>query len=203
MNLHICNLTEKHLPMVDAFSCVENPEHLKQYNSKERRRFLKHSKEMESFLKFEAYEEQEKGLNTTHLFIDKENEKIAAYISLCNDSIRLDFSERDSMGYSYTTIPALKIARLAVASSYQHCGIGKLLIHFSAYIGMQIRKRSGIAFLTLDCYAHRVSFYESIGFVRNMLQPITLPYDTPISMRLVLKDYLAQIGDENEAQRQR
>ena len=32
MNLHICNLTEKHLPMVDAFSCVENPEHLKQFS---------------------------------------------------------------------------------------------------------------------------------------------------------------------------
>lgn len=74
MNLHICNLAEKHLPMVDAFSCVETTEHLKQYNSKERKRVLKHSKEMESFLESEAYEEQEKGLNTTHLFIDEENE---------------------------------------------------------------------------------------------------------------------------------
>ena len=180
--------------MVNAFSCIESQKILNQYNSKERRRILKHSQEMNSFLKTEAYQEQEDGLNTTHLFIDSKENKIAAYIALCNDSIRLDFSERDSMGYAYATIPALKIARLAVSSDYQHRGIGKLLVQFSAYMGMQIQKISGIAFLTLDCYEHRVSFYESMGFVKNMIQPIVLPYDTPISMRLGLKEYIAQIG---------
>ena len=45
---------------------------------------------------------------------------------------------------------------------------------------------SGIAFITLDCYEHRVSFYEAMGFVKNVIQPIILPYDTPISMRLGL-----------------
>ena len=180
--------------MVNAFSCLECIETLKQYTSKERRRILKHSKEMDSFLKTESYEEQEKGLNTTHLFLDTESNKIAAYISLCNDSIQLNFTERNYAGYSYTTIPALKIARLAVATDYQHRGIGNLLIQFSAYIGMQLQKLSGIALLTLDCYEHRVSFYESLGFVKNMIQPIALPYDTPISMRLDLRKYLNQIG---------
>lgn len=197
MNLQIQKLSEEHLPMVNAFSCLEGIETLKQYTSKERRRILKHSKEMDSFLKTESYEEQEKGLNTTHLFLDTESNKIAAYISLCNDSVQLNFTERDYMGYSYTTIPALKIARLAVATDYQHRGIGNLLIQFSAYIGMQIHKLSGIALLTLDCYEHRVSFYESIGFVKNMIQPIILPYDTPISMRLDLRKYLNQIGATN------
>lgn len=197
MNLQIQKLSEEHLPMVNAFSCLEDIETLKQYTSKERRRILKHSKEMDSFLKTESYEEQEKGLNTTHLFLDTESNKIAAYISLCNDSIQLNFTERDYMGYSYTTIPALKIARLAVATDYQHRGIGNLLIQFSAYIGMQTQKLSGIALLTLDCYEHRVSFYESIGFVKNMIQPIVLPYDTPISMRLDLRKYLNQIGATN------
>lgn len=194
MNLQIQKLSEKHLPMVNAFSCIETHQVLNQYNSKNRRRILRHSEEMNSFLKTEAYKEQEDGLNTTHLFIDSETGKIAAYIALCNDSIRLDFSERNTMGYPYSTIPALKIARLAVSSDYQRCGIGKLLVQFSAYMSMQIQKFSGIAFLTLDCYEHRVSFYESIGFVKNMIQPITLPYDTPISMRLELKQYLTKIG---------
>ena len=101
------------------------------------------------------------------------------------------------MKYAYTTIPALKIARLAVATDYQHQGIGKLLVQFSAYIGMQIQKLSGIALITLDCYEHRVSFYESIGFVKNMIQPVNLPYDTSISMRLDLRKYLSQIGFAN------
>ena len=54
MNLQIQKLSEKHLPLVDAFSCVETQQLLSQYNSKERRRILKHSKEMDSFLKTEA-----------------------------------------------------------------------------------------------------------------------------------------------------
>lgn len=183
--------------MVNAFSCLENSETLKHFNSKERRRVLKHSKEMDSFLKTESYEEQGKGLNTTHLFLDTESHKIAAYVSLCTDSIQLNFTERHNMKYAYTTIPALKIARLAVATDYQHQGIGKLLVQFSAYIGMQIQKLSGMALITLDCYEHRVSFYESIGFVKNMIQPVNLPYDTPISMRLDLRKYLSQIGFAN------
>ena len=194
MNLRIHKLSEKHLPLVDAFSCVETQEHLSQYNSKERRRILKHSKEMDSFIKAEAYQEQENGLNTTHLLIDEETNKIAAYVSLCNDSIRLDFSEQDKMGYSYTTIPSLKIARLAVSTDYQHRGIGRLLIQFSVYIGIQLRKLSGVAFVTLDCFKHRLSFYRSFGFVENVIQPLTSPYDTPIRMRLDIKEYLSHMA---------
>ena len=190
MDLMIRKLEERHLPMVDAFSCTETPEMLDSYNAKVRRRIRRHSKEMENFLKEEAFEEQEKGLNTTHLFIDREIGKIAAYVSLCNDSIGLELKERDEMGLTYTTVPALKIARLAAANEYQGKGMGKSLIQFSAYMGRKIKELSGLAFLTLDCYEHRVSFYESVGFVRNMVQPVVLPYDTPISMRIGLEEYL-------------
>ena len=181
--------------MVDAFSCTETPEMLDSYNAKMRRRIRKHSKEMEDFLKEEAFEEQEKGLNTTHLFIDREMGKIAAYVSLCNDSIGLELKERDDMGLTYTTVPALKIARLAVANEYQGKGMGKSLIQFSAYMGRKIKELSGLAFLTLDCYEHRVSFYESVGFVRNLVQSVVLPYDTPISMRIALEEYLERLSE--------
>ena len=196
MDLIIRKLSEEHLPMVDAFSCIEIPEMLTQYNAKTRRRIIKHSKEMEDFLKEEAFEEQEKGLNMTHLFIDKESGKVVAYVSLCNDSIGLELEERDNMGLSYTTVPALKIARLAVAVEYQGMGLGKSLIQFSAYMGRKVKEMSGLAFLTLDCFEHRVSFYESVGFVKNLIQPILLPYDTPISMRIGLEEYLERMKIE-------
>ena len=73
---------------------------------------------------------------------------------------------------------------------YQGMGIGKSLNQFSAYMGRKIKEMSGLAFLTLDCYEHRVSFYESVGFVKNLVRPIRLPYDTPISMRIGLEEYL-------------
>lgn len=183
--------------MVDAFFCTESTEELKRYNAKERRRILKHSKEMEDFIKKEALEEQEKGLNTTHLFIDRDTEKVAAYLSLCNDSIRLEIDEKDDMDLAYSTVPAVKIARLAVSNEYKHQGLGKILIQFAAYLGEKIREMSGITFITLDCYSHRVSFYEAVGFVQNQIQPIELPYDSPVSMRLGLDAYLEQIAEEN------
>lgn len=196
MNLKIEKLSSKHLPLVDAFFCTEESAELQHCNSKERRRIIKHSKEMEDFLKEEALKEQEKGLNTTHLFIDKDSKKIVAYLSLCNDSIRLEFDERDGMNLSYATIPAVKIARLAVSNDYKHQGMGKKLIQFTAFIGKNIRNVSGLTFITLDCYEHRVSFYEAIGFVRNVIQPIVLPYDSPISMRLGLDSYLEKIDED-------
>ena len=57
--------------MVDAFSCIETPEMLLDFNSKVWRGNIKHSKAMEDFLKKEALEEQDKGLNTTCLLTEK------------------------------------------------------------------------------------------------------------------------------------
>lgn len=46
--------------MVDAFSCVETPEMLLDYNAKVRRRIIRHSKEMEDFLKKEPLKSRTK-----------------------------------------------------------------------------------------------------------------------------------------------
>mgnify|MGYP005806360155 CR=1 len=198
MNFIIEKLSEKHLQMLGAFSCIESEKILSKYDSKTRRRIKKHSKEMEDFLKNESLDEQSKVLNSTRLFIDTDTGKVIAYLSLCNDSIRLEIEERDELNLTYTTVPAIKIARLAVDSQYQGQGIGKMLIKFAAYMGDKIRQMSGLIFLTLDCYEHRVAFYESVGFVRNIIQPIELKYDSPISMRLAIDTYFEKINAEIE-----
>lgn len=187
-------LSERHLRQVDAFSCIDSPDMLANLNAKVRRRVIKHSKEMEDFLKEEALDEQELGTNTTHLLID--GEKIVAYLSLCADAIPLEVEERAEEGMTYSTSPALKLARLAVATDYQGQGIGKKMIRYAAYIADQLKEQCGIAFLTLDCYEHRVPFYEHIGFKRNQIQPIQLDYDSPVSMRLNLVEFLDSIYSE-------
>ena len=187
-------LSERHLPLVDAFHCIESAEAPSRFNAKERRRVKKHSEEMELFLKNEAYSEQELGMNTTFVYLDDSGENILAYVSLCNDAIGLELQEREDAGITYSSVPALKIARLAVDAGQTGHGLGKLLIEFSAYQAQLIREHSGLFFLTLDCYAHRVSFYESVGFVKNLIQPVVLPYDSPISMRISLNTYLEHIA---------
>lgn len=190
MDYSIQQLGIEHLPLVDVFSCIESDEELPQFASKQRRRIKLHSEEIDAFIKTEALEEQDLGLNTTFLFIDEANDSLAAFVSLCNDSIVLDPEERKDAGFPYTTVPAMKIARLAVANNYKHQGLGKMLVQFSAFVGVHIKNYSGVSYLTLDCYEHRASFYEELGFVRNVIQPIELPYDSPTSMRVLLSDFL-------------
>ena len=180
--------------MVDAFSCMETEAELAELSAKVRRRAKIHSKEIDTFLKTEALQEQELGLNTTFLFVDEDENRIAAFVSLCNDSIVLDPEERDDAGFPYTTVPAVKIARLAVSQNYKHRGLGTQLIQFSAFVAQQVKSFSGISYLALDCYGHRASFYEQARFARNAIQPVELPYDSPISMRLHLNDYLERIS---------
>lgn len=196
MNFSIEKIAKKHLPMVGDFFCGERTELLNHYNAKIRRRILRRSKEMETFLREKALQDQEEGLSTTHLFIDEIEMKIVGFVSLCNDSIRLATDEKKETNLLYATIPALKIARLAVASDYQRSGIGKLLVRFVAVIAKRIKEMSGIVFITLDCYEYRISFYESMGFVKNMIQPVSIPYDSPISMRIGLEEYWKHVKSE-------
>lgn len=196
MTYQIDRLNEENRALINGFTCVETDDMLKGYSSKERRRIRKHSLDMDTFLRNEAFDDQEKGLNTTFLFIS--DEKIIAYLSLCTDAIKLEFDERDGMGMSYSTVPALKIARLAVSVNYQGKGLGTEGIEFTVYVSQLIREYSGIAFITLDCYRHRVSYYERFGFVRNLIQPFELPYDSPISMRLWIEKYLENVESIND-----
>lgn len=198
MELSIVKLSKEHLPMVDAFTCAESVEELKSQgvNSKNRKRIIAHSKDMEDFLKDESIDEQDKHLNITYLLIDNVNKILVGYVSLCNDCIRLELDEKEELALTYATIPAMKIARLAVDNRYKGHGFGKMLIQFSAYIAQEIQSQSGLVFITLDCYEHRLPFYERIGFVRNAIQPIQLEYDSPISMRISLDKYLQSLESE-------
>ena len=183
-------LAKRHLPLVDAFSCIESDEKLKKLNAKARRRVKRHSKEMDDFLREEAYQEQKSGMSVTFLLLDDDENEIYAYVSLCNDAIGLAIEERQTEGIAYSSAPALKIARLAVSSTCSGRGFGKKMIEYVAYRACQVRRHSGIFFITLDCYSHRVSFYESIGFKPNVSQTSSRKYDAPISMRISLDSYL-------------
>ena len=77
VKLRIEKLSEKHLPLVDAFSCVENKEMLVDYNSKTRKRIIKHSNEMDMFIKNEALEEQNNKLN--FLFSSISNNRLSLH----------------------------------------------------------------------------------------------------------------------------
>lgn len=184
----IQRLDESNRHLLEKFSCIESEESLSKYDSKKRKRIKKHSEEMDKFLREEAWSDQEKGLSATYLFVY--SGELVAYLSLCNDAIRLELQEREGMELAYMTEPAIKVARLAVSNKFQGQGLGKEALEYAVFVSQQVREYSGVVFITLDCYEHRLDYYTGFGFVKNLIQPIELPYDSPISMRLWIDDYL-------------
>ncbi|OPH47635.1 hypothetical protein BC351_10625 [Paenibacillus ferrarius] len=173
-----------------SFNCYNEKEYSK-LEPRTKKRLSKITKEMNSFLVKEAYIEQESALNTTFLLYH--NRDLAGYISLCADSIKLQLKERDSDNIPYETIPSLKVARLAISKDFQKKGLGKLLLKYSIYKALLMRKDfCGIKFLTLDCFQHRLSYYEALGFKKNLNQDVRdLGVNfAPISLRLHIDNFL-------------
>lgn len=178
MEIHFERLSKNNLSLIRNFSCDTDTS---SYNSKDRRRIKKRDKELSDFLIKEAFKEQEKMFNTTHLLINERNE-LVGFVSLCNDSLSLAEDSQNKYETIYCTVPALKIARLGVSSKYQHNGYGRMLLEYALFKAVDILGYSGVAFITLDCYKHRESFYLKNGFDYTDIQPQRRSYDTPISM---------------------
>lgn len=195
----IQKLAERHSEIVRSFSCIETAEAVAKLNSKQRRRVLSHSKEMDDFLHYEALSEQRLGTSTTHLLLNDDATELIAYISLCADAIPLGMKEREEEDMHYSTSPALKIARLAVASNYQGKGIGRDMVEFALNTADDMTQYCGIVFLTLDCYEHRVPFYEHLGFKRNQIQTYQREYDSPISMRANIDTLVRRMFNLNDS----
>jgi len=194
-DLHFEILDEKHSVLLESFSCQEDIEFLKDlnFNKSIRKKIVSHNKDIENFIKNEALLEQSVSLNTTHLMLSNDN-KLVGFISFCNDCIPLEPDEKDTYGFTYATIPALKIARLAIATEYQHQKLSNLLIIYAIYVALTIRKYSGLPFITLDCYKHRMEFYKSKHhFIINSIQHDSKADDRPISMRMYVDEYLEKL----------
>jgi hypothetical protein len=93
--------------------------------------------EMNSFLKAEAYSEQESGMNSTILLYYRG--QLAAFCSVCCDSIPLSKKEREEEKIEATyKVPAIKIARLGRALKYRDYGLGSFLIDYVKDVALNL-----------------------------------------------------------------
>jgi hypothetical protein len=128
------------------------------------------------YLQEEAVQAQEDMIAVTYLLYDKETKTIAAYMSLIADAIKLNQNERELHGlnYPFKTMPAVKIAKLAVDSEAKkkYTGIGTQMVNVAAAIATQTyHDRFACRFLTVDADIEHdkgvLEFYNKNGFVPN------------------------------------
>ncbi|GHT83351.1 N-acetyltransferase [Spirochaetia bacterium] len=132
--------------------------------------------EYAQYLIEDALRSQNDHIALTWILWERATGEIAAYMSLIADAIKLSVSEKElhNLNYPFKTIPAMKIAKLAVseAAKKTHKGIGTFMID-SGMIFAQICNRQLFAcqFLTVDADVENnesvLNFYGKNGFIKN------------------------------------
>lgn len=89
--------------------------------------------------------------------------EIIAYATV--SPMELDAERLPNRKFPPYPIPALRIARLAVARELQNAGIGKKMLRFCLELAEKMRDEIGCVGVLVDAKKHAVSYYEQFGFV--------------------------------------
>lgn len=125
---------------------------------------------LKGFLKNQALEFQNARIAITYVAVreDAAQPVVIGFITLiCSEiDIRNGYEVTDSEHANrYETLPAVKIARLAVDARYREAGLGKQLVDIAIALATdQISSVVGCRFLVTDAKKPAVSFYERNGF---------------------------------------
>jgi GNAT superfamily N-acetyltransferase len=144
------------ITLLDSFSCF-----ITEYND---------------YLFDDALRSQNDHIALTWLLRERTTDAITAYMSLIADAIKLSVSEKEihNLNYPFKTIPAMKIAKLAVShpTHGKYKGLGTYMINNAlAFARTCNRQLFACRFLTVDAdIEHNESvmeFYQKNGFVPN------------------------------------
>jgi hypothetical protein len=132
--------------------------------------------EYNDYLTQDAIRSQNDHIALTWLLYDISTGGIVAYMSTINDAIKLSVSEKElhSLNYPFKTVPAMKIAKLAVSQSFgkTYKGVGSFMINTAKGFAIECNTDySACRFLTVDADIENnesvLSFYEKNGFILN------------------------------------
>ncbi|MDR1149925.1 MAG: GNAT family N-acetyltransferase [Spirochaetaceae bacterium] len=132
--------------------------------------------EYNDYLLNDALRSQNDHIALTWLLTERSSGKAAAYMSLIMDAIKLSFTEKElhKLDYPFKTIPAMKIAKLAVDSGFseKYKGIGTFMLDSAERPAWACNATYCAArFLTVDADIEHdegvLAFYRKNGFVQN------------------------------------
>jgi ribosomal protein S18 acetylase RimI-like enzyme len=132
--------------------------------------------EYNDYLREDAFRSQNDHIALTWLLRERTSGAITAYMSLIADAIKLSVSEREThnLNYPFKTIPAMKVAKLAVSQSGQekYKGLGTYMITNALSLARICnRQLFACRFITVDADIEHnesvIEFYRKNGFIPN------------------------------------
>jgi ribosomal protein S18 acetylase RimI-like enzyme len=131
--------------------------------------------DLNGFIKNDALRQQDSSAGKTFLLISKSKKQLLGFVTLCTDSIRLKGitkEEQNIIGLKYKTLPALKVARMAVDSKFFHKKLGTKMLVIAIKSALKINSFAGCRFLTVEAKNEKnlpekrkpIHFYKKFGF---------------------------------------
>lgn len=138
--------------------------------------------ELNYFLKRIARQHITKGISKTFVLVDSERQtKIIAYMTLVVCEILANRIPHEWKKKYPQTIPAAKLARLAVSLEQQRQGYGELLIVDAMQKTLKVSEQMGIVGLFVDAKHEQAKlYYKQFGFISlpEQLDNLFLPLST-------------------------
>lgn len=121
--------------------------------------------DLNDFLKDDALIDQTNLISKTCLCFWKD--ELVGYFTLTTATIKVEnVISTDDNKNKYKYFPAIKIARLAVDSSFERRGIGKHLLFAAIGKVWSIRDSIACRYILVDSKLYSITFYEKHGFKR-------------------------------------
>jgi len=139
---------------------------------------------LDAYLRQQAAQHHRDGISTTHVLVHAaEPARILGYYSLSAAQLLLaELQEADRKRLPGYPVPAIRMGRLAVASSEQGRGLGDYLLAHAVARCLALRAQLGVRVLLVDAlHAKAADFYRAYGFRETSAgaQTLYLPLGTP------------------------
>jgi predicted N-acetyltransferase YhbS len=116
------------------------------------------------FARFAGQNQFRLHIGTSYVAVD-DSGTIVGYVTVAACSIEVArMSKKLAKRFPAYPIPALRLARMAVAEGLQRSGVGTLLMKAVFTIAREQARRSGCAFVVVDAKPGAETYYERWGF---------------------------------------
>ena len=134
--------------------------------------------DLNAFLRATARQHDEKGISRTFVLVDRKNPTaIMGFftLTLCEVYFR-QLPAGYAKKYPKHDLPAVRLARLAVAREHQGQGFGELLLAEAIHRTVLVAEQAGVIGLFVDAKNKSArTFYERYGFIPNQPLQLFLP----------------------------
>jgi GNAT superfamily N-acetyltransferase len=117
-----------------------------------------------SFSRYAGQNQFKLHIGTTYIAVD-DRSAIAGFVTVASCSIEVvHVPKKLAKRLPSYPIPALRLARMAVAEGLQRAGVGAMLMKAVFLLAQQQARRTGCAFVVVDAKPGAETYYERWGF---------------------------------------